>query len=395
MAKGKKKSKRVTSVSVREHAKKDHSPVWEGHEKWTLEQFRAHFHAAMQYYNIEYSAKDLKPQIVRWMERNDFAKKAVEVFKKTNDNRISITMGALASNLLKGMPAHRKDFNGGKDSAEWLKIRIAEVSELGQDDIEKEDQKAAKKSSAAVITIQDRLRDTAFKMTAEIEDAIHLWQTEPDKFEPSEYKVLNLLKAAGAKAAHARIIRDAYTYQLAELEELAGGKANDQLREGYSHRSKKTIRKMIDFLREVQAACTMLGEEAKVTRKPRAKKALSKEKVIAKLKYKKTDEPLKLVSVNPADIIGSKELWCYNTKTRKLGRYVAAEYSELNIKGTSITNYDETNSIQKTLRKPAEQLKEFKAAGKVQLRKFLDDIKAVDIKLNGRINEDVLLLKVL
>jgi hypothetical protein len=28
------------------------------------------------------------------------------------------------------------------------------------------------------------------------------------------------------------------------------------------------------------------------------------------------------------------------------------------------------------------------------LRKFLDDIKAVDIKLNGRVNEEVVLLKV-
>jgi hypothetical protein len=52
-----------------------------------------------------------------------------------------------------------------------------------------------------------------------------------------------------------------------------------------------------------------------------------------------------------------------------------------------------SKSVQKTLRKPEEQLKEFKAAGKVQLRKFLDDIKAVDIKLNGRINEEVVLLQ--
>jgi hypothetical protein len=73
---------------------------------------------------------------------------------------------------------------------------------------------------------------------------------------------------------------------------------------------------------------------------------------------------------------------------------VAAEYLELSVKGTSIIGFNENLSVQKTLRKPEEQLKEFKAAGKVQLRKFLDDIKAVDIKLNGRINEEVVLLKV-
>ena len=112
------------------------------------------------------------------------------------------------------------------------------------------------------------------------------------------------------------------------------------------------------------------------------------------MKYKKTDDALKLVSVNPADIIGSQELWVFNTKTRKIGKYVAAAYGELRVKGTTVIGFDENKSVQKTLRKPEEQLKEFKSAGKVALRKFLEDIKAVDIKLNGRINEDTVLLKV-
>jgi hypothetical protein len=138
----------------------------------------------------------------------------------------------------------------------------------------------------------------------------------------------------------------------------------------------------------------MLGQEAKVNRKPRAKKTQPKEKIVAKLKYAKTDEQLKLVSINPTEIIGVKELWVYNIKSRKIGKYVANEYLELGVKGTSITGFNENLSVQKTLRKPEEQLKEFKAAGKVQLRKFLDDIRAVDIKLNGRINEDIILLRI-
>jgi hypothetical protein len=138
----------------------------------------------------------------------------------------------------------------------------------------------------------------------------------------------------------------------------------------------------------------MLAQEAKVNKKPRAKKPTDKAKVVAKMKYLKQDETLKLVSINPQDIIGAKELWIYNVKTRKLGKYVAAEFNDLGVKGTTITGSDPMKSVQKTLRKPEEQLKEFKAAGKVQLRKFLDDIKAVDIKLNGRINEDTVLLKV-
>jgi len=108
----------------------------------------------------------------------------------------------------------------------------------------------------------------------------------------------------------------------------------------------------------------------------------------------KSNEPLKLVSINPADIIGTKELWIFNTKTRKLGKYVASEFQDLGVKGTTITGFDEFKSVQKTVRKPEDKLKEFKAAGKVQLRKFLDDINATDTRMNGRINEDTVLLKV-
>jgi hypothetical protein len=70
------------------------------------------------------------------------------------------------------------------------------------------------------------------------------------------------------------------------------------------------------------------------------------------------------------------------------------EGSGLSVKGTTIIGFNEVESVQKTLRKPDEKLKEFKDAGKVKLRTFIEDINAVDIKLNGRINTDTILLKV-
>ena len=104
---------------------------------------------------------------------------------------------------------------------------------------------------------------------------------------------------------------------------------------------------------------------------------------------------LRLISINPADIIGAQELWVYNTKTRKLGKYVADSLKgPLNVKGTGIIGYDEHKSVTKTLRKPADTLKEFSKATKIQLRKFLEDIKATEAKLNGRINAETVLLRV-
>ena len=381
-------------AEVRAKKGRDFSPKWEGHETWNTNQFLRQFHSAMAWYRLESSAKELKPKVIDWMGRQGCTKEDISAFKKTKDNRCGMTMGAVAACLIKGMPSVREDFNDGRDTAVWLRARINEVIEQGRDDIDDSDAIVEVKKDVYTPSIQERLREVSLGMTEEIETAIEAFQTDPETFDPKAFKVLNLLKAKQAKAAHARIIRDFYSRNLTELLELAGGKADEQLREAYSHRSKKQIKSFITFLQEIESACNMLMQEAKVNKKPRAKKAVSKDKIIAKLKYKKSDEPLKLVSVNPADIIGAQELWIFNSKTRKLGKYVAAEFQELGIKGTTITGFSEMKSVQKTLRKPAEQLKAFKEAGKVVLRKFLEEINAVDTKMNGRINEDIMLLKI-
>ena len=387
------KAKKVTSVTIRENAKKDYSPKWDTCEDMNTDQFMRHFHSAMGYYRMEFSGKDLKPAVLKWMTSIGCTKEDIAAYKRTKDNRTNITMGAIASCLLRGMPAVREDFNKGRDTTAWLRNEIVQIVEQGKDDID-ESAVVEVKSTVTQPTIQERVRESAMRMTEEIEDAIENFQTDPENFDPKAFKMLNLLKGKEVKAAHARIIKSFYERDLNELLELASGKADDQLREGYSHRSRKQVKNMIAFYQEIAMACDMLAQEAKVNRAPRKTKAVSKDKLVAKLKFMKTNEPLKLVSISPVDIIGAGELWIYNTKTRKLGKYVAAEFNTLNVKGTTITNFDEFKSVQKTVRKPEEKLKEFKAAGKIALRKFLDDINATDTRMNGRINEDTILLKV-
>jgi hypothetical protein len=391
---------RVTKKQVIAHrtrAVKDTSPMWTECETWDADKFHRHFVNAMSYYRLESDIKTYKPVIVKWMESVSCAKSDIAAMKKVKDNRISTTVGAVAHCLLRGMTPQRDDFNKGRDTTAWLRGEIVKILAEGKDDIDPEVAAAEKEAAKAEVytpSIQERVRDAAMNMTEELEDAYHSFQVDPENFDPKAFKVLSLLRGKGVKAAHARIIRDFYSRDLAELQELASGNADEQLKEGYSHRSRKQIKNFIVFLQEIESACKMLMEEAKVNRAPRAKKPTDKTKVVAKLKYKKQDEPLKLVSISPIDIIGSKELWVYNTKNRKLGRYVANEYMELGVKGTTITGFNENQSICKTLRKPEEKLKEFKAAGKVQLRKFLDEINATDTKMNGRINEEIILLKV-
>lgn len=382
----------VSVASIRENRNKDLSPNWTNVDGMTASEYRIHHHYAMQYYNIQFSGKDMKPAVLKWMEQNNYEPSIIKAFKSSKDWRCSTTMGAVANCLLKGMPEQRDDFNNGKNTREWLDQAILNVIDDGRSDIEEDDEIPAKPNN--VVNIQERMKETAGRMTEDIEEYLDNWISSPNTFDPKQIKVLAILKSKEAKAGHARIIKEYYANGMAEISEAIAG-TDEQLKEGYSNKSKKHLNNLLTFFKEIDSACSMLMEEAKVTRKPRAKKAVSKDKLVEKLKFLKTFEPLKLVSVNPTELLNSKEVWTFNTKTRKLGKYIADPLQgPITVKGSSLVGYDEHNSIQKTIRNPEQKLKEFKAAGKIELRKFLDNINATDTKMTGRINEDIILLKV-
>ena len=237
-------------------------------------------------------------------------------------------------------------------------------------------------------TIQDRLNEKTSATIGELEGYFDDAVTNAG----TVFKPYDFLVAQNVPQGQLGKIETAFVKTRAEIES-AQAKADEQLVEGYKHFKAADYKRIYAWLDELQKAVDQYRGVKKATKKARVKKSPSKEKLVAKLKYAKQDAVLKLVSVNPVDIIGAQELWVYNTKTRKLGQYMAMSSSGLAIKGTSIENYTE-KSVSKTLRKPDAQLAEFMKAGKVQLRKYMDSIKATETLLNGRISADVLLLKI-
>ena len=402
----------VGDVNLQKRRGHNPDPKWTDWETMTGAEYHKHRRLATSYYYQEYKTADLLPDLYGWMKENKYNDDDIKHVKILNG--FNLTQAAIVARLLRtGMPdlnpkevEYWVSLPGTSDymdpASKYLTDRIGEAIERGKTFKEPEAEDSEAKAATVQPSIQERLRDSALGMTDDIEEAHESFLTNPESFDNKQYKFFNILKGRGAKAAHARIIKEFYVRQAEEIKEALTGKC-EQLKEGYSWLSKAQLKKLDAFYQDILSACDMLAQEAKINKKPRAKKPVAKEKLIAKFKYMKSNEPLKVVSINPVDIIGSNELWVYNTKTRKLGKYVAANIDPkgmargdtgLQIKGTTIVGFDENLSIQKTLRKPDEQLKEFKAAGKVALRKFLDDIKAVDIKLNGRVNEDTLLLKI-
>ena len=392
-----KTSKRITSVTIRQNAKKDHSPNWDNTETLTGEQFTHKWHNAMNWYRLECTDKTLKPKVIDWMGRAGYDKNVIQAFKKTKDSRCSQTVGAIAANLIKGMPPQRDDFNNGRNSEDWLRGEIAKIINEGKDDIDDSVEVVAKVAKPVVYvpTIQDRLREAAGDMSEELDYAIDSWITDPEAFNPKEFKVVNLLKGKGAKAAHARLIKQYFTSGHNELLELASGNADEQLREAYSKNSRKNVKKLIEFYESIAQACEQIAAEQKVLKKPRAKKVKPAEDLVKKMKFMLSDPKLGITSVPPAGLIGAQLAVVYNTKTRKIGVYVPKTSAGLGVKGTSITEFTE-KSFQKTLRKPLEQLKEFKEQNTQKRVEtwFAKSVKTTETLLNGRMSEDIVLLKV-
>ena len=83
----------------------------------------------------------------------------------------------------------------------------------------------------------------------------------------------------------------------------------------------------------------------------------------------------------------------YNTKYKKIQVYRAFGDSKLSVKGTTIINYEVASSDGKTIRKP-ENVKLYVAMAR---KTIAAEYKALTTKVaavNGRINEDSIILKV-
>jgi hypothetical protein len=272
----------------------------------------------------------------------------------------------------------------------------------------KKEQSKIKKSTVAP-SIQDRIQDQVFEVCEDIEEWLDSFVKNKKSFDPTGFDFKSHFAKHSVTQAHARKIVKLYSKEYneaklistrptaAQIARISDAQVKDdfeQLVEGYKHMTKPQAQLYLQALENIISSCNMIIDTSRATRKPRVKKAPSKEKLINKVKYKISDDKYQVTSINPIEIVGCEELWIFNTKTRKLGKYIAAaDAGVMTVKGTTIVGYDEEKSIQKTLKKPLETLKEFRQAGKVKLRKFLDEINTTDTKLSGRLNEDVILLK--
>src|SRR6056300_1210960 len=399
---------------------------FDGWEEWDGQTYHRFVQSARYEIYQEFKASDIQVDIFTWMKDNGYTKEDIVAAKKAPGANHTLAISCKLLNL--GMP----DFNP-KEAEYWeslagtmgdlkpasvfVKKQIAKLIEVGSKIVEEKKEEEKEKANVYIPTIQERIRDQSIDMVEDIDVWLETWVEDSDSFDPKAFDFKKHFQKLQPSQAHARKMKSFYDGVLADYDDLermpTAGQLKKmsehdqdmwaQLKEGYAHLKKADIKKFRTAIENLLQALDFVIESAKATRTPRKAKPKSATKLVEKLKYLKTDDKYKLASISPDQIVGASELWVFNVKTRKIGKYVAENIdpkgmgragSGLQVKGTTIIGYNEQESIQKTLRKPELQLKEFKSAGKVKLRKFMEDIATTDTKLNGRCNPDTVLLKV-
>ena len=417
MARRKQRSRRITL------ADKALEPKWDGWEDMTGQQYHRFKETSHHWYYQTFKPDELIKHTYEWMKNNGYSNEDIKCAKAVPSYVIGTTTHITCRMLTNGMP----DFNKKEDeywqslpgtmgkvrpSAEWIKVGIAKGIEKGKTLVKEKAKEEAQKVKVYKPTIQERLYQAAIRMTVEIDDVM---ESDVDLIDLKSFTPLKWLKIHQCKGNHAKIIKGFYKPGFDELHELLNPPNRKQkqemteheldfraqLDESFSVFTKAEIQSRYKAYKMICDACDMMIDNAKLNRKPRKMKPKSAEKLVAKIKYKTHDEKTALVSINPADIIKSEMLWVYNTKTRKLGKYVASSLDPLHqkrdgtglsVKGTTITGFKEDESVCKTLRKPVEQVAEFKKCGKINRKKFFEALKVTETKLNGRINPETILL---
>lgn len=335
---------------------------------------------ALNYYNSNHDDKEKKKWFISHYAKID-KKAAVELLKV--DESHFRHAGILARMIEGGSVLEENEMRHLTERTEAL---LAQINKRQKSE-DKQDKKDAVTAAlvAAQPSIQQRMEEKAHEMAGEIEGAI-------DDFvinKKSDFSTKNYLLANQVAGPIAKRIGEFYVPLSKELQETLEGK-DEQLVEGYSNFTKRELKKFAEFVDNIIADCNQMVQTAKANRAPRKRKEVSPTKQVARMKYLREFAELNLKSVKPENIIGSTEVWFYNTKYRRIGVY-RAEGTTLAVKGTTIIGFDIKESKAFTLRKPEEFFKGL-SMGKRALTNAMKTLKTKPSAPNGRINEETILI---
>ena len=334
------------------------------------------------WYNYTQDKKTAKKWIVEWLDANKH-KELAKGLSRVKDAWVPITCGWYARMSMVGLELteHEKEF-----LVEKSRTAVANHQQSASEDEELNKDKPNRPN------IQEIMIGKAHEAGADIDG---LWDeyTLGDIKANQKPQIQQFLAERNILAQHVAILKDQWIRQKRELEDSVADIDAD-LSEGYGCYTKTQQKNMINYCAAIIAELDAYHQSKKAKVGVRRKKPQSPDKIVRKLKLLRRYDEFKLETVEPTRILKANELWVYNVKNRKLQYYVADEYAKtFMVKGTSILGFDTNKSSQKTLRKPEEFLKQLRMAGKPDSRKLYDELKTTSTAVNGRFNENLIIIK--
>jgi hypothetical protein len=335
---------------------------------------------------------DIATALVWYTEHTDDKKRrkfAIEHFAKLNRKNEVLALNKASDFDVRQIGIMCRLISTGNTLSEQhmalLESRVAIL--VAKHKVVKEVKQKVVDAPTAVVSIQERMDEKARELAGEIEGAIDEFVLSKGK---TTFSTKNYLLAQAVSAPVAKRIGDTFIKMYNELADAINGE-DEQLIEGYSNFSKRELKGFHKFVGEIVDDCHQMVQTAKAVRAPRKRKPQSPTKLVSKMKFLREFADLGLKSVKPESIIGSTEVWYYNTKYRRVGVYKGEGGNPLSVKGTTIIGFDVKDSQQMTLRKPEEFFKGL-ALGKRALNNALKKLTTKPSAPNGRINEECILL---
>jgi hypothetical protein len=345
------------------------------------------FDEVQYYFQNQVEKKQALDQIKTYV-KNNFNKKDTQFILVNPDWKLLISYATAATCFWYNSGLEESD-----KSAYWKSAadkRLANLVETGK--ALHYEKLQAKHDSDKVVTLSPQQRLQRKINNTIMQDLLDLEDQWIDS-EKASIDVYGLFRKHGLSGSATIPVRQVVEGWLLDYED-AYHKRCEQAVEGYSHLKRPELNRRIKECQTMLDDLDRIKSAAKAQRKVKVVKAPSIDKQVAKIKYKKEDSDFKVVSIQPAQIIGKTRLYVFNTKYRRLTEYVTFDPKGFIINGTTIKNFDKETSRTITLRKPLDILPEVARCTPRQLTKLLDGIKTKPATPNGRINEDTILLRV-
>ena len=237
-------------------------------------------------------------------------------------------------------------------------------------------------------TVQEHIDAKVQSILAEVDYAIDVWDVEP-------FDMYKYLTSLGVSAVVAKKIPEQYQELIDEVKEARDGKSK-QLKEAYSHMVKSEKNDFINFVIRIQTDSLRYAENHKPRRKARKAKQISAQDKVKNLNFLDEDTDNKIASIEPSKIVGAEILYLFNTKTNQLSYYHAIDRGGLDVKGSTIQNFDEDKSqVKKLGAKTTHFLDRVLGGGKIVLNKIMNEINSKASSVTGRVNYNMIILKVI